>query len=201
MRLIPWLLLSYLLGAIPTSWLVVRLVRGEDLRRLGSGNLGATNLSRTLGFRWAIPVGVFDLLKGLIPVAGFARLAGYDDPAHPVPLLLGGMAVIGHVFSVFVGFRGGKGVATGAGIVLGVAPLAFLAALAGWALVALTSGYISLASMAAAVVLPPAVYLLHPGLRRLVWIFALLAGLIVFFHRSNIRRLVAGTEHRIGHRT
>jgi glycerol-3-phosphate acyltransferase PlsY len=196
--LVPWFLLSYLLGAIPTSWLVVRLVRGEDLRRLGSGNLGATNLSRTLGLGWAIPVGLFDVLKGLVPVVGFARLAGYDTPAHPVPLLLGATAVIGHVFSVFVGFRGGKGVATSAGIVLGVAPWAFLAALGSWLLVALTSGYVSLASITAALVLPPAVFLFHPELRSVVWLFALLALLIVFFHRGNLRRLASGTEHRIG---
>jgi acyl phosphate:glycerol-3-phosphate acyltransferase len=197
MRLLPWLLASYLLGAIPTSYLVVRLVKGEDLRRLGSGNLGATNLYRTLGWRYAIPVGVFDLLKGMVPVVFFAR---YADGGPLVPLLLGIAALLGHVFSVFVNFRGGKGVATGAGIVLGLAPWAFLAALGIWALVVGVSGYVSLASMVAAVLLPPAVYLLQPERRELVWLFALLAALIVFFHRANIKRLVAGTEHRFGRR-
>jgi len=197
MQLLPWVLVSYLLGAIPTSYLVVRLVKGQDLRRLGSGNLGATNLYRTLGWRYAIPVGLFDLLKGMVPVVVFGPRAG-GEPL--VPLLLGIAALLGHVFSVFVKFRGGKGVATGAGIVLGLAPWAFLAAFAVWAVVVAATGYVSLGSMLAAVLLPPAVYLLHPERRDLVWVFALIAALIVFFHRANIKRLAAGTEHRFGRR-
>ena len=197
MELLPWFLASYLLGAIPTSYLVVRLVKGQDLRKLGSGNLGATNLYRTLGWRYAIPVGLFDMLKGMLPVVVFGPRAG-GGPL--VPLLLGLAALIGHVFSVFVQFRGGKGVATGAGIVLGLAPWAFLAAFGVWLVVVATSGYVSLGSMIAAVLLPPAVYLLHPERRDLVWLFALIAALIVFFHRANIKRLVAGTEHRFGRR-
>jgi len=197
MELLPWFLASYLLGAIPTSYLVVRLVKGQDLRRLGSGNLGATNLYRTLGWRYAIPVGLFDMLKGMLPVVVFGPRAG-GGPL--LPLLLGLAALIGHVFSVFVRFRGGKGVATGAGIVLGLAPWAFLAAFGVWLVVVATSGYVSLGSMIAAVLLPPAVYLLHPERRDLVWLFALIAALIVFFHRANIKRLVAGTEHRFGRR-
>jgi glycerol-3-phosphate acyltransferase PlsY len=197
MRLIPWLLAAYLLGAIPTSYLVVRLVKGQDLRRLGSGNLGATNLYRTLGWRYAIPVGLFDLLKGAVPVLVFGPRAGGGEL---VALLLGIAALLGHVFSVFVNFRGGKGVATGAGIVLGLAPWAFLAAFAAWALVVAASGYVSLASIVAAVLLPPAVYLLAPERRGLVWLFALVAGLVVFAHRANIKRLLAGTEHRFGRR-
>jgi len=197
MQLLPWILASYLLGAIPTSYLVVRLVKGQDLRRLGSGNLGATNLYRTLGWRYAIPVGLFDLLKGMVPVVVFGPRAG-GEPL--VPLLLGIAALLGHVFSVFVKFRGGKGVATGAGIVLGLAPWAFLAAFAVWAVVVAATGYVSLGSMLAAILLPPAVYLLHPERRDLVWLFALIAALIVFFHRANIKRLAAGTEHRFGRR-
>ena len=195
MELIPWILASYLLGAIPTSYLVVRLVKGEDLRRLGRGNLGATNLYRSLGWRYALPVALFDVSKGAIPVLLFAPRAGGTDL---VALLLGAAAVLGHVFSVFVSFRGGKGVATAAGMVLGLAPLAFLAALAVWALVLAVTGFVSLASMLAALALPPAVYLLEPERRPLIWLFALLAALIVVFHRANIRRLLAGTEHRFG---
>ena len=197
MQLLPWLLAAYLLGAIPTSYLVVRLVKGQDLRRLGSGNLGATNLYRTLGWRYAIPVGAFDLLKGAVPVLVFGPRAGGGEL---VALLLGIAALLGHVFSVFVNFRGGKGVATGAGIVLGLAPWAFLAAFAAWLLVVAASGYVSLGSIVAAVLLPPAVYVLAPERRGLVWLFALIAGLVVFFHRANIKRLLAGTEHRFGRR-
>ena len=192
-----WMIASYLVGAIPTSYLTVRLLRGQDLRTLGSGNLGATNLYRVLGWKYAVPVGLFDLLKGAVPVLWFAPLAGGGDRTA---LLLGMAAVVGHVFSVFAGFRGGKGVATGAGVVLGLAPWAFVVALVTWIIVVKASGYVSLGSMGAALVLPPAVWLLHPERRPLIWLFAGLAGAIVIFHRANIRRLLAGTENRFGRR-
>ena len=194
-RELPWFLASYLLGAMPTSYLVVRLLRGEDLRRQGSGNLGATNLYRVLGWRYAVPVALFDMAKGAVPVLVFAPRAG---PGEFTPLLLGATAMLGHVFSVFVGFRGGKGVATGAGVVLGLAPWAFLAALAVWALLVRATGYVSLGSIVAALALPPAVWLLHPERRSLIWIFGLLAALVVVTHRANLRRLLAGTESRFG---
>ncbi len=193
--LLPWLLASYLIGAIPTSYLVVRLVKGKDLRLLGSGNLGATNLYRVMGWRYAIPVGLFDMLKGAVPVLLLAPRAG---GGAVVALALGAAAVIGHVFPVFLGFRGGKGVATGAGVVLGLAPLAFLAAFMTWALVVKLSGYVSLGSVLAAAVLPPAVYLLHPDRRPMIGLFILLAALIVALHGKNIRRLLSGTENRFG---
>ena len=196
-RLLPWLLASYLIGAIPTSYLVVRLVKGQDLRQLGSGNLGATNLYRVLGWRYAVPVALFDMLKGAVPVLLLGPRAG---GGALVALALGAAAVIGHVFPVFLGFRGGKGVATGAGVVLGLAPLAFLAALMTWALVVKLSGYVSLGSVLAAAVLPPAVYLLHPDRRPLIGLFILLALLIIALHRKNLRRLLSGTESRFGQR-
>jgi len=192
-ELLPWLVASYFLGAIPTSYLVVRLVKGQDLRRLGSGNLGATNLYRVLGWRYALPVGLFDMLKGAIPVLVFGPRAGHGELT---PLLLGIAALIGHVFSVFVGFRGGKGVATGAGVVLGLAPWAFLVSLVTWLAVVGASGYVSLGSVVAALVLTPAVYLLHPERRSMVWLFALIAALIVLLHRANLKRLFAGKENR-----
>jgi len=192
---LPWLAASYLLGAIPTSYLTVRLVKGHDLRRLGSGNLGATNLFRQLGWAFAIPVGLFDLAKGAIPVMVFGPRAG---GGQVVPLLLGAAAVVGHVFSVFVKFKGGKGVATGAGVVLGTAPWAFLVALVVWAVVTRLSGYVSLGSILAAASLPPAVWLLHPERRGMVWLFALLALAIIALHGANIRRLAEGTENRFG---
>jgi glycerol-3-phosphate acyltransferase PlsY len=193
----PWFVASYLVGAIPTSWLTVKLVRGEDLRTMGSGNLGATNLYRVLGLRYAVPVALLDVLKGAVPVAVFGPRAG-DGPY--LPLLLGLTAVAGHVFSIFVRFRGGKGVATGAGVVLALAPWAVLAAFAVWLLVVKASGYVSLGSVLAALVLPPAVWLLHPERRDLVAPLLALALVIVILHRANIRRLLAGTEHRFGSR-
>lgn len=193
----PWFLASYLLGSIPTSWLVVKLVTGQDLRSLGSGNLGATNLYRQLGWRWAVPAGLIDVAKGAVPVLVFGPRAG---DGLLLAMLLGLTAVVGHVFSVFVRFKGGKGVATSAGVVLGLAPWAVLASLVVWGVVVRLSGYVSLGSLVAAAVLPLAVWLLHPGLRSLIWLFAALALIVVILHRANIRRLLAGTEHRFGRR-
>jgi glycerol-3-phosphate acyltransferase PlsY len=193
--LLPWFGASYLLGAIPTSYLVVRLIKRQDLRNMGSGNLGATNLYRALGLKYALPVALFDVAKGAIPVLVFAPRAGGTDL---LALLLGITAVLGHMFSVFVGFRGGKGVATAAGVVLGLAPWALLAGLAVWLLTVFSTGYVSIGSIAAAILLPFAVYWLHPERREMIWLFAVLSFAIVVLHRANISRLLAGTEHRFG---
>lgn len=193
-RLVAAFIGAYLLGAIPTSYLVVRFVRGDDLRTMGSGNLGATNLYRVLGWKFALPVAVFDAGKGALPVAVFAHWAGTGLTGA---LLLGITAVIGHMFSVFVGFRGGKGVATSAGVVLAFAPAAFGVALALWGIVLTLSGYVSLASIVAALTLPAAVWLFHPSHRSMVVWFGGLAALVVWMHRTNIRRLLTGTEDRV----
>lgn len=189
---------SYLLGAVPTSLIAARLLRGVDLRTVGSGNLGATNLYRAAGWKAALPVGLFDVAKGFVPATLFATAVGGGVRDPGVALGCGITAVIGHVFSVFVRFRGGKGVATGAGAMLGLAPLAVAAAAGVWALVTFTSGYVSLGSIAAALSLVPAVWLFHPGQRSLLPFYLLLALGIVWLHRGNIARLHAGTEHRFG---
>lgn len=186
---------SYFLGAIPTSYLVAKVARGLDLRMVGSGNLGATNLYRILGWKYAFPVALFDACKGAIPVAVFGPMVHAGMPGS---LLLGVAAVIGHVFSVFVRFRGGKGVATSAGIIFGLAPAAFGAALAIWAATLAISGYVSLASVVAAAALPPAIWFLEPARRGLVGWFSALALLVIWLHRANIRRLLNGTESRFG---
>lgn len=196
-ELLPWFGLAYLLGAIPTSYLVARWVRGVDLRTVGSGNLGATNLYRQMGWRWAVPVGIFDLLKGTIPVVVLAPWAGATGA---VAVLLGVTAMLGHIYSVFVRFKGGKGVATGAGIVLGVAPWAFLASLVAWAVVVRLSGYVSLGSITGAVVFPVVAWLAHPEQRPFAWLHLLLAVAIIVLHRANIKRLLSGTENRFGRR-
>lgn len=188
---------SYLLGAIPTSYLAARVLRGIDLRKVGSGNLGATNLYRTLGARFAIPVGLFDMAKGAIPVMVLAPLA---SGSRYFAMLCGIVAVAGHVFSVFVRFRGGKGVATASGVMLGLTPWAVLVSLVIWLLVVRITGYVSLGSMIAALALPVAAWLLHPGQRDLIWIQVLVALAIVWLHRANIQRLLAGTENRFGHK-
>ena len=190
-------LASYLLGAIPTSFLAGKLFRGIDLRQHGSGNLGATNLYRTLGARYAVPVGLFDMAKGAVPVMLIAPLA---SGSRYFAILCGIMAVVGHVFSVFVRFRGGKGVATASGVMLGLTPWAVLVSIAVWLVVVRASGYVSLGSMVGAIVLPVAAWLLHPLQRDIIWIQILVALAIVWLHRANIRRLLAGTENRFGRR-
>lgn len=189
---------AYLIGAIPTSYLVVRAVKGIDLRTTGSGNLGATNLFRLLGWRYAVPVGLFDAAKGFVPVVCLGSWAGLTDLGR---LGIGVVAVLGHVFSVFVGFRGGKGVATGGGVVLGLAPLAVLASLGIWGVIVRVSGYVSLGSILSAAALPPLVWLLYADRRDLVWPLGALCLLVIWFHRANIRRLATGTERRFGHRS
>lgn len=193
MRLALGLLAAYLLGSIPTSFWVGRAVAGIDLREHGSKNLGATNLFRVLGWKYAIPVGMFDVLKGALPVLVIAPAVG---SAPWVPVLLGATAVLGHVYSVFAGFRGGKGVATAAGTVAALAPLALLASAVVWSVVVWVSGYVSLGSILGAVIFPVAAWLLQPGDRYTVAAGVILAGLIVFTHRGNIRRLLQGTESR-----
>ena len=192
-----WLAASYLVGAIPTSYLVGRAFQGIDLREHGSRNLGATNLYRVMGWKFAVPVGLFDVVKGVIPTAIFGPQA---SASRYFALACGLTAVLGHVFSVFVRFKGGKGVATAAGVVLALSPAAIGAALLLWAAVVFGTGYVSLGSVTAAAALPLLVYLLEPGSRELVWIDALLAGAIIWLHRANIRRLIAGTENRFGRR-
>jgi glycerol-3-phosphate acyltransferase PlsY len=193
-----WLLASYLLGAIPTSYIAARAFRGIDLRTQGSKNLGATNLYRLLGWRFAVPVALFDMAKGAIPVLLFApRVSGSELFA----LVCGVVAVVGHVFSVFVRFKGGKGVATAAGVMLGLAPAALGVALAVWVVLVFLTGYVSVGSIGAAAVFPPAVLVLNrPDRPEMLWIDAAVAAGIIWLHRGNIRRLLKGTENRFGRR-
>jgi acyl phosphate:glycerol-3-phosphate acyltransferase len=191
-------LASYLVGAIPTSYLVSRYGAGIDLRQQGSGNLGATNLYRVLGWKYAVPVALFDIAKGAVPVLLFAPLVSRSEL---FALLCGVAAIVGHVFSVFVRFKGGKGVATAAGVMLGLTPIALGVAAAVWGILVLLTGYVSLASIAAAAVLPVAVYLLEaPVTPELLWIDGLIAAGVIFLHRRNIQRLLKGTENRFGRR-
>lgn len=188
------LVVSYLLGAIPTSYLVGKWVRGIDLRREGSGNLGATNAFRVMGWKLALPVLVFDLFKGWFPAYYFPGLAGVGQEWA---LAFGAVAIIGHVFSIYVRFRGGKGVATSAGVFLAVAPVAALAGLLVWGAVVAATRIVSLASIVAAVVVPVVVWA-EQGIGAVFWLALGLAAFVIYAHRANIRRLLAGTEHRFG---
>jgi len=188
--------LAYLLGATPTSYWVGKALHGVDLRQVGSGNLGATNTFRALGWKAALPVMLVDVLKGWVPVAVFPLLGGGGAGTLWV-LAYGAAAILGHVFSFWVGFRGGKGVATSAGVFLGLAPWAVLLALGVWLAVVFSTRIVSLGSIAAALILPPAVALTPTrGGSVVFWFTLVLALFVIFAHRQNIRRLLRGEEHR-----
>lgn len=188
--------LSYLAGSIPSSFIVAKVFHGIDLRQHGSGNLGATNAFRVLGAKSAVPVLIADIGKGLLPVMLFPRLA---PAAFGWTLAYGGAAILGHMFSMWVGFRGGKGIATSAGVLVGLAPWAVLGGLVVWLATTLPSGYVSVGSIAAAATLPVLVALTpHEGGSTLVWFSAGLGAVVIWAHRKNIRRLARGEEHRFG---
>ena len=196
----PWILVlaSYLIGAVPTSYVVGRVGRGIDLREHGSGNLGATNAFRVLGWRIALPVLLFDVFKGWFPTFAFPL---WDGAARPEwALVYGAAAVVGHVFSIYVGLRGGKGVATTGGVLFALAPGAAALGVGAWVLVVALTRIVSLASLVAAIVIPVAVYVMR-GSDAVFGLTLGLAVFVVFAHRSNIRRLVRGEEHRFGRRT
>jgi acyl phosphate:glycerol-3-phosphate acyltransferase len=184
---------AYLLGGFPTSYVAGRLVRGIDLRQHGSGNLGATNAFRVLGWRAAVPIFLVDIAKGWFPTYWFAQWDG--QPAPEWALAYGAAAILGHVFSVYVGLRGGKGVATGAGVFLALAPRAVLLGLLVWGVLVYLTGYVSLASIVAASLLPVAI-LLFQGARPVFWLALALAAFVIWAHRANIRRLLRGEEFR-----
>jgi glycerol-3-phosphate acyltransferase PlsY len=191
------LVLAYLIGATPTSYLVAKLWRGIDLREHGSKNLGATNVYRVLGWKYAIPVGVIDVAKGAVPVK---ILGAWSNGPGWFPVALGLAAVLGHMFSPYVRFRGGKGVATAAGVFVVLAPLAIAISLVIWVVTLWLSGYVSIASLTVAVLFPLWVRLTVPDQPYTFWASVVLALLIVYTHRANIQRLSAGTEHRFGTR-
>jgi glycerol-3-phosphate acyltransferase PlsY len=190
--------LAYLVGAVPTGYWVGRAFHGIDLRHEGSGNLGATNAFRVFGWRWALPVVLFDMAKGWIPVRIFPGLA---DVGFAWALAYGAAAIFGHMFSLWVGFRGGKGIATSAGVLVGLAPWAVLGAFAAWCLLTFPTGYVSVGSIGAALILPLLVALTpHEGGRGLTAFAAVLAVVVIWAHRANIRRLLRGEENRFGRR-
>lgn len=186
------LIAAYLLGAVPFGILAGRL-KGVDIRAQGSGNLGATNVSRVLGRPWGTLVFALDALKGALPVLLVQRLV--PGPAWAVGAGLA--AILGHVFPVYLGFRGGKGVATSAGTLLALAPLATAAAFALWLTVVGLTRMISAGSLAAAAALPIAHFAL--GGDALVGALTVLVTLLVWLrHRGNIARILKGTESKLG---
>ena len=189
------LVAAYLIGAIPVGLVVSRLTGGVDIRRQGSGNIGATNVLRTVGPVAAVLTLLGDIVKGYAATAVAAALGG-----GPFWVGVGAMAaVVGNCWPVFLGFRGGKGVATGLGAFLRAAPLAVLPAAGLWLLVAVATRYVSLASIIACAGLVAAAWMLgYPG--PVVAAAALVTAVIVWRHQQNIQRLRAGTESRLGQR-
>jgi glycerol-3-phosphate acyltransferase PlsY len=181
---------AYLLGSIPTGLLLAKAL-GVDIRATGSGNIGATNVYRTLGRSVGVMTLVGDCLKGLVPVL----LAKYLHLPDAWIAIIGLSAFLGHVYTVFLGFKGGKGVATALGVFLGVSPMAVGGALIIFVVVVWWSRYISLGSILAAAVMPILVGLLD---RRppLVLMTVAVAALVVWKHKENIKRLREGTENR-----
>jgi glycerol-3-phosphate acyltransferase PlsY len=195
------LLLSYLAGSIPTSVVVGRLFFGIDPRDRGSGNAGGTNAFRVLGWKGGVPTVIVDVAKGVLATLLIARLAAPAMPLELARIACGCAAVAGHVWTVFAGFRGGKGVATAAGMVASLYPLALLASAVIFALALFSGGIVSIASLAAAAAFPFVLLALDAaGIMTvppiLLWFSLPLAALIFYTHRSNIRRLAAGTENR-----
>ncbi|MBP7828588.1 MAG: glycerol-3-phosphate 1-O-acyltransferase PlsY [Kiritimatiellae bacterium] len=193
-------LAGYLLGAVPFAFLFARL-NGVDIRKVGSGNVGATNVFRAVGKGWGIATFAADALKGFVPAWLFPLLARrWGVECGPGLGLLGGCAAIaGHSWPVFLKFKGGKGVATSAGMLLGVAPAAVGIGLLAWIAVFAAARFVSVASIAAAVAVPAAAWFLYG---RAGWllpaVLTALGLLVIWRHRSNIARLRRGEEHRWG---
>lgn len=188
-------LAAYLMGSIPNGLLLARL-KGVDLQKVGSGNIGATNVYRCVGKGWGVAAFVLDAVKGFVPAFVFPRLM---DSAPPwLGLACGIAAVAGHNWPVWLKFKGGKGVSTSAGMLLGIAPAAVGIGFAVFALVVALTRFVSLGSILAAVAVPAAYLGLYgAGNRLLAGALVAMGALVVVKHRANIRRLLAGTEPRI----
>lgn len=190
MDVVAAVLLGYLIGAIPFAVIVARS-HGIDIFSVGSGNAGFTNAYRTLGFRSAFLVLVCDILKGTL-----AAFLGFRLGGEIGMLLASAAAIFGHTYSLFIGFRGGKGVATGAGVMLFVSPPVFLICAVTLATLAYVTGYMSVGSLTAAI-LCPILLVLFDASPLVVTVFGVCCLYVIWKHRTNIRRLMDGTENKI----
>ena len=196
-------LVSYLLGSIPAGYLA-GCIAGIDIRQSGSGNIGATNVTRVLGKRYGYPVFIVDFLKGLLAVSISILIEKRAQPVSVPTELFGIVAaifcVVGHSFSVWLSFKGGKGVATSMGALFGLMPFVALIGVAVWVITFEMTRYVSVASMIAVLTVPISILILMPlkqtGGAVLLYFSICLAALVIFRHRSNLSRLVRGTEPR-----
>ncbi len=188
--------ISYVLGSMPFALLIGKL-RGVDVRTVGSGNVGATNVFRTVGKSWGVLAFLCDAAKGFIPAWLFPHFL--DSATDTTGLVLGCAAIAGHNWPVFLRFKGGKGIATSAGVLLGVAPAAVAIGLVVWVLICGTTRYVSAASIGAAAAISISSWPLY--LDNSIWLpvaLTLLGSLAIWRHRTNITRLLNGTENRFG---
>jgi glycerol-3-phosphate acyltransferase PlsY len=184
---------SYLLGSISFSYLLSKGIKGVDIRKVGSGNAGATNISRVLGLKFAVLVLFLDALKGLIVIL----LASHLTTESRLILLCGGTVIIGHNWPVFFNFKGGRGAATTLGVFFGLAPIPTLFVFLLFIIIILLTRYVSLGSIIGAIAIPVAMLLLHYP--RDYFIFGLLVCLLLLWrHFSNIKRLIQGKESKLG---
>jgi acyl phosphate:glycerol-3-phosphate acyltransferase len=196
---------AYFIGSLPTGYLAGRL-KGIDIRQAGSGNIGATNVFRILGKTAGIVVLVMDALKGFLAVRVaapwvIARLGGdaalSEASLEYLKIVAGFAAILGHNYTCWLRFKGGKGIATTAGVMLGLAPVALGIVLALWIVVFAISRYVSVASIVAAIFLPVSSWLAGQSL-RMIAVTAVIGALAIYKHKSNIQRLLSGTENRVG---
>lgn len=187
--------LSYLFGSIPTAFLIGKWVKNIDIRNYGSGNIGATNVFRTIGKKYGIIVLMLDMIKGFIPVFIASKM---DLPfKNYILILVGVFAVIGHIWTIFLNFKGGKGVATSAGIFLCLVPLVILIDLVIFVLIVYLTHYVSAGSIIAAAMLPVLIYFVSIPYQPLLFYISLILSLIVIIkHKSNIIRILNKTENK-----
>jgi len=191
------LLAAYVIGSFPTAFLVGK-ANGVDLRSVGSGNLGATNVFRTLGWKWGLLVYVVDGLKGALPVLLLPGVIGMGT-GWPWGVVFGLLAIVGHVRPVFLmGKGGGKGVATASGVFIALAPIPALCAMISFVIVVAMTRYVSLGSLVGAVVLPVALLLQQRAFTPLVIVSVAVGAFVFWTHRENIGRLRRGEERRLG---
>ena len=205
--------LAYLVGSIPTSIIVTKLARGIDIRHHGSGNAGGTNVIRVLGLKAGLLVIAIDIFKGYVATMLVTKLMVGSLPFHNqtpfeditvIRIIAGCAAILGHVWTAFGGFKGGKGIATAGGVLLGVATIELLVAVGVFSVVFLLSRYVSLGSISGAVAFPLTMLARHnifhadlEGYHTLIFFSIGITLLLLFTHRANIRRLLEGTEHRL----
>jgi glycerol-3-phosphate acyltransferase PlsY len=208
------ILLSYVVGSIPTSIMLSKWIHGFDIRTKGSGNAGGTNVFRVLGWKSGVFVMLVDIGKGILATAVISRL--FWDPSLPfynrtpfddftiIQMICGGAAIVGHIWTLFAGFKGGKGIATGAGMLVGIAPTEFAISIAVFFIVFWLYKYVSLGSISAAVAFPVSLFVRHnvfgdeiASYRTLIVFSLSVALLLVYSHRANIKRLLEGTEKKI----